>query len=262
MMKHVEKLMQYSPSYITCTYGAGGSTRGKTLDIVSEVKQKFDVPVASHLTCVAATVDYLREYLQEAKERGVNYIVALRGDPPQGETEFVQADGGLKYANELVELIRAEFPNFEIAVAGYPETHQEAPSADIDLENLKRKVDAGADIIITQLFYQNEDFFRFQDRCQAAGITAPLVPGILPVTNLGQIQRITSLCKAALPKDFIDRLGEKDDTAWQMEIGIEQATKQVEELVAGGVPGVHFYVLNKSQATSRVLGNLQSASQG
>lgn len=257
LMRHVQALMAFSPSYVTCTYGAGGSTRGKTLDIVSEVKQKFEIPVASHLTCVAATVDYLREYLQEASERGIDYIVALRGDPPQGETQFVQAAGGLRYANELVELIRHEFPSFGIAVAGYPEVHQEAPSPDIDLENLKRKVDTGADVVLTQLFYNNEDFFSFRDRCQAVGIGVPIVPGILPVTNLGQIQRISNLCKARLPQDFIDRLGEKDDLEWQMEVGVEQASKQVEQLIAAGVPGVHFYVLNKSRATSKVLGNLQ-----
>lgn len=257
LMRHAAALMAFSPSYVTCTYGAGGSTRSKTLDIIAEVKQKFGVPVASHLTCVAATVDYLRDYLSEAAERGVDFIVALRGDPPKGETKFVQAAGGLRYANELVALIRSEFPSFGIAVAGYPEVHQEAPSAEIDLENLKRKVDTGSDVVITQLFYNNADFFAFQDRCQAAGINVPIVPGILPVTNLGQIKRITDLCKAKLPPDFVDRLGQQDDADWQLDVGVEQASKQVEQLITAGVPGVHFYVLNKSQATSKVLGNLQ-----
>ncbi len=260
LMKHVAKLNEFNPAYFTCTYGAGGSTQSKTLNIISQVKETHGIPVASHLTCVGSTVDELRSYLTEAKERGVDYIVALRGDPPQGETEFVAAEGGLRYANELVELIRNEFSDFGIAVAGYPEVHQEAPSADVDLENLKRKVDCGSDIVITQLFYDNEDFFRFRDRCVAANINVPIIPGLLPVTNLGQIQRITSLCGAKLPQDFIDRLGQKDDAEWQMETGVEQATEQVRGLIEGGVDGLHFYVLNKSQATSRVLGNLMTTS--
>ncbi|MCA9184677.1 MAG: methylenetetrahydrofolate reductase [NAD(P)H] [Pirellulaceae bacterium] len=257
LLSHVRRLAEFSPDYITCTYGAGGSTRDKTLQIVSRVKAEFGIAVASHLTCVAATVEQLRDYLQQARRQQVDYIVALRGDPPQGSTEFVAVDGGLRYANELVALIRREYSEFGVAVAGYPEVHQEAPNAEEDLRNLKRKVDSGADIIITQLFYQNGDFFRFQDRCRSLGITVPIVPGILPVTNLGQIQRITTLCKASLPRDFVARLGQHDDEQWQMQVGIEQATEQVRRLIEGGVSGVHFYVLNKSQATSAVLDNLQ-----
>src|SRR5690606_7703434 len=170
-----------------------------------------------------------------------------------GESSFRAVPGGLCYANELVALIRSEFPNFAIAVAGYPETHQEATSPDADLENLKRKVDAGADIVITQLFYNNEDYFRFCDRCEQIGIDVPIVPGILPVTNLAQIQRITSLCKAALPPAFVERLAQQDDTDWQHQVGVEQATQQVGELMERGAPGVHFYVLNKSRATCEVL---------
>ncbi len=254
LYRHVAQLMDFRPSYVTCTYGAGGSTRGKTLEIVQEVKRRFAVPVASHLTVVGSTVDRLRGYLQNAHDRDVDFIVALRGDPPRGETEFTQIDGGLKYANELVELICAEFPSFGIAVAGYPETHQEAPSAEADLENLRRKVDAGADVVITQLFYDNADFFRFRERYDKIGISVPLVPGILPVTNLAQIKRITALCGAQLPESFVSELSEReDDTDWQFNVGVQFATKQVQGLIDGGVPGLHFYVLNKSQATSAVL---------
>jgi methylenetetrahydrofolate reductase (NADPH) len=244
------------PDFFTCTYGAGGSTRDKTLEIVTRVKERFGLPVASHLTCVGSTVAQLREYLREAHEQGVDYIVALRGDPPQGETKFQAVEGGLRYANELVSLIRAEFQQFGIAVAGYPEVHQEAPSADHDLANLKRKVDAGADVVVTQLFYKNDDFFRFVARCREAGITAPIVPGILPVTNLAQIQRITALCKAILPDEFIADLGQQDDADWQHQVGVDFATRQVAELLERGVPGVHFYVLNKSAATAAVLRNV------
>ena len=252
LFSHVEKLIELSPSFITCTYGGGGSTRTKTLSIISEVKRRFNLPVASHLTCVGSTKDQLRDYLREAESRGVDYAVALRGDPPQGETEFKPVPHGLRYANELVSMIKEEFSGFGIAVAGYPEKHQEAFSMDVDLVNLKRKVDCGADSVITQLFYVNDDFFRFRDKCEKLGITVPIVPGLLPVTNLGQIRRITSLCAARLPKDFIDELGMKDDADWQAKVGVEFAVQQVQELLDRGVAGLHFYVLNKSEATLQV----------
>ena len=254
MWDTVEALMAYEPALVTCTYGAGGSTRGKTLDVVEGVRRRYDVPVASHLTCVGSTVDELRAYLREARDRGVSAIVALRGDPPKGEQTFRPVAGGLRYAADLVALIRGEFPEYEILVAGYPETHQEAPSAEADLENLKRKCAAGGDVIVTQLFYDNDDFLRFRDRCTALGITAPIVPGVMPVTNYAQIRRIASLCKARLPEAFtrpFEAAG--DDEAAQFEAGVAYAARQVEELVAAGVPGVHFYVLIKSPATVRVL---------
>ena len=253
LMETVGELMEFAPDFFTCTYGAGGSTRDRTLQILEGVKSRHNIPVASHLTCVGSTRDQLRDYLNTAISIGTDHIVALRGDPPKGQTEFTQTEGGLKYANELVAMIRDEFPQLGLAVAGYPEVHQEAPSAEVDLENLKRKVDAGADIIVTQLFYINEDFFRFRDKCVRAGIDIPIVPGILPVTNLSQIQRIASLCKSKLPDSFVERLGENDDIEWQFSAGVEFAQKQLSELLNQGIPGVHFYVLNKSQATSEVL---------
>lgn len=253
LLSTVGDLMSFAPDFFTCTYGAGGSTRDRTLQILEKVKQQYSVPVASHLTCVGSTVEQLRGYLNAAIGIGTDYIVALRGDPPKGETEFRQTDGGFRYANDLVQLIKAEFPQLGIAVAGYPEVHQEAPNMETDLINLKRKVDAGADIIVTQLFYKNDDFHRFVDRCRAIGINIPIVPGILPVTNLAQIQRIASLCKASLPDAFIERLQANTDADWQFKVGVEFAQAQVAELLAAGVPGVHFYVLNKSQATSEVL---------
>ncbi len=262
LFRHVETLCQYKPDFITCTYGAGGSTRGKTLEIIGRIKEQYGIPVASHLTLVGSTVDQLRDYLRQAKEQKTDYIVALRGDPPQGESEFHQVPGGLRYANELVELIRDEFPNdFSVAVAGYPEKHQEAPSMAVDLENLKRKVDAGADVIVTQLFYDNADFFRFRDECEKMGIQVPVVPGILPVTNLGQIQRITSLCGSKLPKSFVDNLSRNEDPDHQFQVGVEFATQQIAELLNNSVPGIHFYVLNKSQATIETLRNVSLISE-
>jgi methylenetetrahydrofolate reductase (NADPH) len=254
MWRTVADLVEYEPALITCTYGAGGSTRAKTLDVIAGVRERHDVPIASHLTCVGSAVDDLRAYLRTARDRGVTAIVALRGDPPQGQASFTPVAGGLHYASELVALIRSEFPGFGIIVAGYPETHQEAVSPQVDLENLKRKCDAGGDVVVTQLFYDNADFLRFRDRCAAIGITAPIVPGVMPVTNYAQIRRIASLCKARLPESFtrgFEAAG--DDEAAQFEAGVGFAARQVEELVAAGVPGVHFYVLNRSPATVRVL---------
>ena len=253
VLETVAALNKYAPDFYTCTYGAGGSTQNRTMQVATGVNQRFKTPVASHLTCVGSTVDQLRSYLSNAWANGIEHIVALRGDPPKGETSFTPIEGGLRYANELVELIKNEFPQFGIAVAGYPETHQEAPNFEVDLQNLKRKVDAGADIIVTQLFYQNEDFFRFRDACTDLGIDIPIIPGIMPVTNLAQIKRITSMCKAALPSSFLDKLAESEEIDWQFGVGVEFAQNQVRELLDQGAPGMHFYVLNKFQATAAVL---------
>jgi methylenetetrahydrofolate reductase (NADPH) len=258
LFQHVARLVEFRPNFITCTYGAGGSTQELTLEIVARVHREFQLPVATHLTCVGRTVEELRKYLRVALASDVENVVALRGDPPRGDTVFRPVVGGLRYANELVSLIRGEFPEFGIAVAGYPETHQEAPSPDIDLANLKRKVDAGADVVITQLFYNNEDFFRFRNRCAAIGIGVPIVPGLLPVTNFAQIKRITSLCGAQLPGPFVRRLEEAGDVAdAQFAIGVDFATRQTQALIDAGVPGIHFYVLNRSEAAGEVLKNVR-----
>ena len=253
LINHAEKLVAFGPKYLTCTYGAGGSTQDKTLEICSRLIKAFDLPLATHLTCVGRNADEIRDYLGRAEAAGVRNVVALRGDPPQGDEAFTAVEGGFHYANELVAMIRSDFPEMGIAVGGYPEVHQEAPSAEADLENLKRKVDAGADVVITQLFYDNEDYFRFRDQCDAAGISAPIVPGLLPVTNPGQIKRIASLCGAKLPADFVNNLEAAPDDASQFRVGVEQAIEQTQSLIDAGVPGIHYYVLNKSEATSEVL---------
>jgi methylenetetrahydrofolate reductase (NADPH) len=253
LYRHVETLMQFKPDFFTCTYGAGGSTQAKTLEIISHVKENFGVPVASHLTCVGSSVDELRTYLDTAKSKSVDMIMALRGDPPQGEDKFVVHDGGLAYANELVDLIQSEFNHFGVMVAGYPEKHQEATDLDTDLDNLKRKVDAGADAVVTQLFYDNADFYRFRDLCDQKGIKVPLVPGLLPVTNLAQIQRITSLCGAKLPADFVADLEKDPSKEGQFEAGVRQAVAQSQDLIKNDAAGLHYYVLNKSNATKRIL---------
>ena len=211
----------------------------------------------SHLTCVGATKDELASYLVEAAGRGVNNIMALRGDAPQGEETFQAVEGGCRYANELVDLIRSLPNEFGVGVAGYPEVHQEAPSPEADLANLKRKVDAGGDAIFTQLFYVNESYFRFRDDCVAAGIDVPNVPGIMPITNFKRIQRITAMCGAIFPKELASRLeAVQDDSAAQFEIGVEHAVQQCRELIDAGVPGIHFYALNRSKACAAILDEL------
>ena len=246
-------LMRFKPDFVTCTYGAGGSTQGKTLEICRRLKQEFNLPVASHLTVVGSTCEELNQYLEDAKNSGVDHIVALRGDPPNGATEFKPVERGLRYANELVTLIRDSSFDFGVAVAGYPETHQECASPELDLINLKRKVDAGADVVITQLFYNNDDYFNFVRQCEELEITAPIIPGIRPVTDLGQIRRLASMCGSKLPDEFIQQLAKEDNPEWQFEQGVNFAIKQVQELIDYGVPGLHFYVLNKSRATLKVL---------
>jgi methylenetetrahydrofolate reductase (NADPH) len=261
LMQTVFALNAHQPDFFTCTYGAGGSTRDRTLSIAADVREQLALPVASHLTCVGSTKAQLRQYLTEAREKNIDYIVALRGDPPKGEVAFSAVEGGLSYANELVSLIRDEFPEFGVIVAGYPEVHQEAVDAETDLINLVRKVDAGADVVVTQLFYDNDDFFRFRDRCVAAGISVPIVPGLLPVLSLAQVQRIASMCKARLPDSLVAKLSESDDASWQFDVGVEHARRQTQGLLDAGVPGIHFYVLNKADATTRILESVSGITQ-
>lgn len=258
LYENVSRLKQFKPDFFTCTYGAGGSTQGTTLDVVQKVKEITGLPVASHLTCVGSTTQQLEDYLTEAKSRGTDYIVALRGDPPKGTEEFVAVDGGLNYANELVALIRSSFQDqFGILVAGYPEVHQEAPDAQTDLDNLKRKVDTGADVIVTQLFYDNADFYRFRDKCVAAGINIPIVPGILPVTNFKQAKRIASMCKARIPEGLEAAMTESDDADYQFNVGVDHARQQTVDLIDQGVPGIHYYILNKSEAAEKLLDGME-----
>ena len=262
LVNNVERLKAFNPSFFTCTYGAGGSTQTRTLEVLEKVREITGLPIASHLTCVGSTVEQLREYLREAKRRGADHIVALRGDPPKGSDTFEAVDGGLHYANELVELIQESFPDqFGVAVAGYPEVHQEAPNAQTDLDNLKRKVDAGADIVITQLFYDNDDFYRFRDACQAAGIGIPIIPGILPVTNYKQAERIAGMCKARIPDQMAAAMNESDDADYQFKVGVDHARVQTINLIDNGVPGIHYYVLNKSDASAQMLDGLSLGCQ-
>lgn len=254
LAEHVREMVTCEPAFITCTYGAGGSTRDSTLKVLARVHQEHpQVPVVSHLTCVGSSVDELHAYLLRAVEEGISAIVALRGDPPRGESSFRAAANGLNHANELVALIREAQPDLGILVAGYPEKHIEASSFEVDLQHLKQKVEAGANAVVSQLFYNNDDFLRFRDRCDQVGIAVPIVPGILPVISLSQIKTISTLCGATLPEKIVRRLEhfEKDEEG-QFSVGAYYAARQVEELVEAGVPGVHFYVLNRSRAAALI----------
>lgn len=254
MRQHVDLLVRYQPGFISCTYGAGGTTQDQTLDICADILGRHKVPVMAHLTCVGSPKPMLLDWLVQARLRGITNIMALRGDPPKGQESFQAVEGGLSYANELVALIKKHEPGFGIGVGGYPEVHQEAPNAEVDLTNLKRKVDAGADAIISQLFYDNADFYRFQDKCLALGINIYNIPGILPITNFAQIKRISGLCKAAIPTALAESLEKHQaDPEATAKIGIEHAIRQCEDLRKSGVPSIHFYVLNQSDATIRVL---------
>jgi methylenetetrahydrofolate reductase (NADPH) len=254
LFRALESLTAFRPAFVSCTFGAGGSTRDQTLELICRIRDSFRVPVAAHRTCVEASAAEVRAWLRRAAEMGIESIVALRGDPPQGATSFTPPSDGFAHADDLVRFIRREFPGFGIAVAGYPEVHREAASPEADLAHLKRKVEAGADLVLTQLFYRNADFFAFRDRCAAAGIRVPIVPGILPILTLAQVQRITALCGAKLPDELIRKLEAcADDPAGQAAVGVAHAVRQCEGLTAAGVPGLHFYVLNKAEAPAEIL---------
>ena len=253
LFKTLEELVRYQPAFVSCTYGAGGSTSKRTIELCALIQNQLHNTATAHFTCVNSTREELVEWLQNAVDAGITNIMALRGDPPAGQETFVPADGGLKYANELVSLIRKHFPDMGIGVAGYPECHPEASDAEVDLTNLKRKVDAGADAIYTQLFFNNEHFYQFRERCLKAGIDRPIVPGIMPITEYRRIQRIMSMCSSESPADLVGQLeAAQDDLEAQFEIGVEYAIRQCEQLIKEGVPGIHFYVLNRSQACKRI----------
>ncbi len=255
----ISKLSQLDPAYVSVTYGAGGSTRERTIAIVKRVRRETGIEPMAHFTCVGATVEELREVLDEMVEAGVENVLALRGDPPAGAAGFERTPGGLGYGHELVELIAREY-DFCIGAACYPEVHPEAASPEADIENLKRKVDAGASFLVTQLFFDNDAFFEFVGRARAAGIEVPIIPGIMPIAGLEQIKRFTSMCGATIPERLLAELEARaDDPEAVTDLGVAYATLQCADLLARGAPGIHFYTLNKSPATSAIVSSLQAA---
>ena len=252
----IKELGEAKPDFISVTYGAGGSTRDQTIEIASRVKNEFRMEVLAHLTCVHATRNDIAAILDALLQENVENILALRGDPPEGKKIFTKTEGGFAYANELVEFIRARY-YFSIGVAGYPEKHSEAPSLHVDLMNLKRKVDAGADFIITQLFFNNDAFYAFRDRALAMQINIPIIPGIFPILNYNQLTRIVSLSGAQIPFKLGENIEKNKDNPEEVEkYGIEHAIYQVENLLKNEPAGLHLYCMNRSQPVKKILGAL------
>jgi methylenetetrahydrofolate reductase (NADPH) len=253
----IEELQGLDPAYVSVTYGAGGTTRDKTLEIVTRIRREHGLEAMAHFTCVDATVAQLRAELDRFRDAGVENVLALRGDPPGGAAEWTQTEGGFEHSRELVELLNAEYP-FTVAGACFPETHIHATSPEDDLRHLRDKVDAGVSFLITQLFFDNADYVDFVARARAIGIDVPIVPGIMPITNVAQVKRVTELCGSALPASLTDQLEARaDDPEAVTDFGVAYATLQCAELLALGAPGIHFYTLNRSPATRAILSALK-----
>ena len=256
VLRAIDRLKAFRPDFVSVTYGAGGSTRQFTEEITTRVKSEGELEVMAHVTCVGQTKEAVHGVLARLEDAGIQNVIALRGDPPRGETEFVPAEGGFGHATDLVQHIRKNF-SFGIAAACYPEGHTESPDLDTDMAHTKLKVHSGAEFLITQLFYDNNDFFAFMDRVRKAGIDVPVIPGVLPILSTSQIRRFTALCGASIPEPLdkqLDKFADDDDAA--RELGVEYASAQVRELWDYGVPGIHFYVLNRSYSVSKILTNL------
>lgn len=246
-----------NPAFVSITYGAGGGTRDRTLRIVEHAKSKVGLEAAAHITCVRHSKAEIKQVLDQLVSSGIENVVALRGDPPKGEAHFVPNPSGFRHASELTAFIHESYP-LCIAVAGYPEGHTESPDKETDWDHLEEKVEAGADLIITQLFFENRYFFEFERHMRERGVSIPIIPGIMPITNFQQIQPITKMCGASLPdKLAVDLDAIQHEPELVQRYGIEFATKQCRELLDHGVPGIHFYTLNKSRATQEIIWSLR-----
>jgi methylenetetrahydrofolate reductase (NADPH) len=244
-----EVLQRIAPDFVSVTYGAGGSTRERTAQVCAFLKSDFGFTVMPHLTCVGHTRDELHALADQIHGNGFRNIMTLRGDPPKGATTFTPTVDGLRYASELAALLKSRHADFCLGVAGYPEKHPEAASLDADIDNVKRKIDAGGAFVTTQLFFDNAVYLRFVEKCRARGINVPIVPGIMPVLSLKQIQRFTQMCGATLPEKLLKRLeaaGEHTDAVEA--VGIDWALTQIRELLAQGAPGYHLYILNRAKS--------------
>ncbi len=249
----IRDLVPLGPSYVSVTYGAGGSTRELTHELVVKIQKETDLTVVSHLTCVGSTQDEILQVLTRYRDSGICNIMALRGDPPKGQGGFVKTEGGFLHAVELVKFIKKHFPGMGIGVAGYPEGHAETPNRLQEMENLKGKVDAGADYICTQLFFENRDFYDFRDRCRLAGITVPIIAGIMPITSRKGMMRMADLALGArFPSRLLRNIARAENDALVEKVGVHWATEQVDDLVSNGVQGIHFYTLNRSRATLQI----------
>jgi len=257
LKKHVPELMQLKPDYCSVTYGAGGSTKDKTADIVQSIQDQHQLTAMMHLTCVSATREELEAVVADAKNRGVKNLLALRGDPPGGG-DFEVTEGGFEFSYQLVQMLK-EKGEFSIGTAGFPEGHIHCTEGKlVDWERLANKVKCGADFVITQLFFDNADYFEMVDHLRSKhDVQVPIVPGVLPIVSAGLIKRFTQLCGAKLPDALVQELEARaEDDAAVKEFGIEFATKQIRELLDRGAPGVHFYTLNKAYSTKRIMENV------
>ena len=254
LFAELDVLVRYKPAFISVTYGAGGSTQEKTLDLALSIRERYGIQPLMHFTCVGAGKTDIQRHLDRVRALGLTDILALRGDPPKGQAGFVPAPDGFSYANELVKFI-ADQGGFNIAAAGYPEKHPAAPDFDTDIRNLKRKIDAGAKLVLTQLFFDNQAFFRFSGALSSLGVAIPVIPGILPMTEPSQIEKMAQMCGAAVPESLAAALRSSSDP---LQAGIDFAIKQCRELKEHGVRGFHFYPLNKAKAVSKVLDALRS----
>jgi methylenetetrahydrofolate reductase (NADPH) len=253
------ELQTLEPSFVSVTYGAGGSTREKTIEIVKRIREHYGLEAMAHFTCVGATVPELRATLDEMDGAGIDNVLALRGDPPAGQEAWTKTEGGLEYSRELVELIAGGYA-FAIGAACFPETHIHAQSPEADLEHLAEKVGAGVDFLITQLFFDNALYFDFLTRARAIGIQTPIIPGIMPITHTGQVERMAKMCGASIPEGLRRELHAREEHPEAvLDFGVAYATLQSAELLAAGAPGIHFYTLNRSPATRAILSALKLA---
>lgn len=255
----VERLLPVRPLFVSVTYGAGGSTHAHSLEIASRLKTAYGLEPLAHLTCVGASQEKIRGFIDGLAAAGVDNVLALRGDPPRGQEDFVPDSKDFQHASDLVAFLRREYPKLGVGVAGYPECHPAAVSPEADLEYLRQKVALGGDFVVTQLFFDNDCYFRFVDKARAAGISVPIVPGVLPVMSLASIKRLVGLCGASLPPAFLAALEAADAAggpAAVAKVGIAQALRQAKDLLARGAPGVHLYTLNKAEAVLSIVTGL------
>jgi methylenetetrahydrofolate reductase (NADPH) len=252
LFDRIRELRKLRPDFVSVTYGAGGSTRHRTVDLVTRIQKEIGLTAMAHLTCVGHTREEIAAICARLRAAGIMNVLALRGDPPKGQTQFQAVEGGFRFASELAAFLRENF-DFTLGGACYPEKHVECADAEADLANLKKKVDAGVEFLVSQLFFDNQDYFRFVERARAAGIGLPIVPGIMPITNVEQVKRFTQMCGAKIPAPLLAKLeANPNDPEATLRIGVEHATAQCHELLDRGAPGIHFYTLNKSTATREI----------
>ena len=255
----LSELRELEPAYVSVTYGAGGSTREKTIEIVKRIREEWGLEAMAHFTCVGATVAELRRTLDEMQAAGIDNVLALRGDPPAGQEEWIKTEGGLEFSRELVGMIDRDYP-FAIGAACFPETHIHATSPEDDLQHLAEKVEAGVDFLITNLFFDNARYFEFLRQARELGVNVPIIPGIMPITRVGQIERMAKMSGASIPPGLAAELDKRgDDEEAVLDFGVAYATLQCAELLAAGAPGIHFYTLNRSPATRAILSALKLA---